>query len=98
MLVACSVSCVYSLVCWVLLVVYRVSSKHCLHSLEQLTGTEIAELAGDNVAYADVDGFYDRSDNLIVELHKREFFGMVSELLSIDDVLIIIISGDHYIY
>ena len=48
------------------------------------------ELADDNVAYADVDDFYDDGDNLIVELRKREFSDVTAELLLIDDVLIVI--------
>ena len=68
----------------------RVKGIVFIGSLEEPTGTEVAELAGDNVAYADVDGFYDRGDDLIVELHKREFFGVAAKLLLIDDVLIVI--------
>ena len=53
------------------------------------------ELAGNNVTYADVDGFYDGGDNLIVELRKREFSGVAAELLSIDDVPIVIRIEGH---
>src|SRR5216117_581992 len=68
----------------------RVKAIVFIGSLEEPTGMEVAKLAGDNVAYADVDCFYDRGDDVIVELRKREFFGVTAELLSIDDVLIVI--------
>ena len=73
----------------------RVKAIVFIGSLEELTGMEVVKLAGDNVAYADVDGFYDHGDDLIIELCKREFFGVTAELLLIDDVLIVIRIQGH---
>ena len=73
----------------------RVKAIIFIGSLEEPTGMEVVKLAGDNVAYADVDDFYDHGDDLIIELCKREFFGVTAELLSIDDVLIVIRIQGH---
>ena len=60
-----------------------------------MAGTKVVELAGDDVAYANVNGFYNGGDDLIVKVHKREFFGVAAELLLIDDVLIVIRIEGH---
>src|SRR5436305_5197840 len=56
---------------------------------------KIVKLTGDNIAYANVDDFYDDDDNLIIELRKREFSDVTIELLLIDDMLIVIRIKGH---